>query len=175
MTKYAIGDNGKTVSFDSKVTYSRAVFGGQAYKGDVKVKISIKDDILNLEIGGMKVQEKPGITVTRPPEEHRYKKQKEADYLILKSGEKITGKILNDSFTIKQFSEELEHPGPGDQKSFEQILESATGMKVTPRGDARIIEYGRKVTRTLKYSDWQVRSIVFDAIGPVGLAILAVF
>lgn len=72
--KYSVADDGEAVSFDSKVTYGRAVFGGQAYKGDVKVRITAKDDTLILEIGGMKVQEEPGITVTSPPEQFRYEK-----------------------------------------------------------------------------------------------------
>ena len=72
--KYAIEDGGEMVSFDSKVTYSRSVLGGKAYKGDVRVKMRVKDDTLTVEIGGMKVQEQPGVTVTRLPEEHQYKK-----------------------------------------------------------------------------------------------------
>lgn len=74
VTKFAVEDNGEGIAFDSKVTYSRAIFTGQVYRGDVKVNMKIKDNTLLVEIGGMKVQEEPGITVTRPPEKHRYKR-----------------------------------------------------------------------------------------------------
>lgn len=74
VTNYILEDGAETLAFDSVVTYCRSVFGGTSYKGDVKVKMKIVGDTLVVKIGGMKVQEEPGIIVTRPPEEHQYKK-----------------------------------------------------------------------------------------------------
>lgn len=75
VTRYDVEDGGEKVAFDSKVTYSRDVFGGTAYKGDLKVRMKVEGDTLVIEMGGMKVQEEPGITVTTPPDEHRYNRK----------------------------------------------------------------------------------------------------
>ncbi len=89
--------------------------------------------------------------------EHR-DSSKEKDSVILKSGEIRTGRILNESYTIKETKIETEPPG--GRKA--PIRIPGSNIEAVPEGNSGIIEYRRNATLTLKYSSWQVDSIVFS-------------
>jgi hypothetical protein len=75
ITDYTLEANGEIISFDSKVAYARSVFGGQVSEGDVKVKMKVTGNTLNIEIGEMQAQGVGGPIVTMPPKKHQYTKQ----------------------------------------------------------------------------------------------------
>jgi len=75
ITNYSVENNSKVLAFDSSVTFFRSYVGGEVGKGKVRITMRIKDkESLLIQIGEMKVQMRPGMMFTRPPEDHEYKK-----------------------------------------------------------------------------------------------------